>query len=226
MAELPLVHEYVPPASDPDDPAPAVVVLHGRGANEHDLLPIAEHLPGGLATVSLRAPEELMGGYTWYELDLSAGGLPQSQPDAADFRRSLDLAAEAIVGAVDAYTLNPDQVGLLGFSQGAVMSLSLLFEAPGRYAWIAALHGYLAASHADRAPDGLSDKPVFLAAGAADQLIPANRVETSAARLRELGCQVTFETYQTGHGVGPDELADLVAFVESNLDRSGPSPAT
>ena len=216
MADLPLTHEFVAPGADPGAPPPAVVVLHGRGADERDLLPIAGHFPDELAVVSLRAPDRLMGGYTWYELDMSAGGLHQSQPDPDGFRRSLDLVAESVGAALDAYDLDPDRLGLMGFSQGAIMTCSLLLEAPDRYAWIAALHGYLAAAHADLEPEDVAGTPVFVAAGTADQLIPAARAEAAADRLEELGCAVTFETYPTGHGVGPDELADLVAFVEAH----------
>jgi phospholipase/carboxylesterase len=216
MAELPLAHEYVPPESEPDGSAPAVVVMHGRGADEQDLLPVARQLPDELATVSLRAPEPLMGGYTWYELDMSAGGLHQSQPDPEGFRRSLDLASESIEAALDAYELDADRIGLLGFSQGAIMTFSLLLEAPARYAWIGAHHGYLAESHADLEPDGIAGKPVFVGAGTADQMIPASRAEAAASRMRALGCDVTFETYPVGHGIGQDELADLVGFVETH----------
>lgn len=216
MPDLSLDHEYVPPQAAPDGPAPAVVVLHGRGADEQDLLPVARQLPDPLATVSLRAPEPLMGGYTWYELDMSAGGLHQSQPDAEGFRRSLDLASESIEAAVDAYGLDADRLGLLGFSQGAIMTFSLLLEAPARYAWISAHHGYLAASHADLEPDGIDGKPVFVGAGTADQMIPASRAEAAADRMRDLGCDVTFESYPVGHGIGQGELADLVDFVETH----------
>lgn len=213
-ADLPLKHVHVEPSESSEGSAPAVVVLHGRGADEEDLLPVARHLPDELHVVSLRAPDRLMGGYTWYELDTSGGGLHQSQPHAEEFRRSLDLVSETIESAVDAYDLDADRIGLLGFSQGCITSLSLLLEDPSRFAWVVGLHGYLAASHADLAPDGIDGKPVFLAAGAADQIIPAERVERAADRLRELGADVTFETYQSPHGIGQDELADLVAFVE------------
>jgi phospholipase/carboxylesterase len=124
--------------------------------------------------------------------------------------------AESIDAAVDRYDLDPDRLGLTGFSQGAVMTCSLLLEAPGRYAWIAALHGYLAAVHADLDLGGLDGTPAFVAAGTADQLIPASRAEAAADRLRELGGAVTFGTYPTGHGVGPDELRDLVGFFEAH----------
>ena len=214
-ADLPLEHAYVAPGGG-DDPAPAVVVLHGRGADERDLLPVARHLPDALATVSLRAPEPLMGGYTWYELDLAGGGLHASQPDPDDFRRSLDLAAASVEAAVDAYDLDADRVGLLGFSQGAIVSFSLLLEDPASYAWVAGLHGYLAASHTEHEPAGLAGTPVFVGAGAADQVIPAERAQTAAERLAAVGADVTFETFAAGHGVGPDELEAVASFVEAH----------
>lgn len=212
--ELPLEHAYLPP--DDGERAPAVVVLHGRGADERDLLQVARHLPDDLATVSLRAPTPLMGGFTWYELDLSAGGLHESQPDAEDLRESLDLARESVVAAVDGYGLDPDRIGLLGFSQGAVMSFSLLLEDPPSYAWVAGLHGYLSASHADLEPDGIDGRPVFIGAGTADQMIPEARAAAAADRLSDVGCEVTYRTYDTGHGIGPAELQDVVTFVETH----------
>lgn len=207
-ADLPLHHVHV----EPDEPTDRlVVVLHGRGANEQDLLPVARELPPA-HVVSLRAPDAMGPGYTWYELDLSGGGLHQSQPDADEFRRSLDLVTESIAAAREAY--GADSVGLLGFSQGAITSLSLLLEDPARFDWVVALHGYLAESHADRVPDGLAEVPVFVGAGEADEVIPVSRSEAAAEALREAGAPVTYRTYPTGHGIGRDELADVVAFVE------------
>lgn len=221
--DLPLEHVYVAPDDDGDDsPAvrdvtPAIVLLHGRGADEQDLLGLARHFPDDLHVISLRAPDRLHGGYTWYDLDLSAGGLHRSQPDAEDFRRSLELISESIDATVDAYGIDPDRVGLLGFSQGAITSISLLLEDPDRYAWVVALHGYLAESHAELEPDGVAGKPVFVGAGTADEIIPGGRAERAAERLAALGADVTFETYDVGHGIGRVELEDAVAFVKSNL---------
>ncbi|CDK39881.1 phospholipase/carboxylesterase [Halorubrum sp. AJ67] len=72
MTDVPLEHVHVAPDDGTDgEPAPAVFVLHGRGADEEDLLPVAAELPDELHVISLRAPDPLQGGYTWYELDLS-----------------------------------------------------------------------------------------------------------------------------------------------------------
>jgi phospholipase/carboxylesterase len=217
MADLPLEHVYVEPDTPTDGPAPAVFVLHGRGADEEDLLPVAQRLPDELAVVSLRAPDRLMGGYTWYELEMPEGDLHRSQPNAEEFRRSLDLVSESITTAIQTYDLDADRIGLLGFSQGAIACLSLLCEDPGRFAWVVCLHGYLAESHADSAPDGIADKPVFVGSGTADQIIPTQRAEAAADSLREMGCAVESHQYESAHGIGPDELADVVGWIESRL---------
>lgn len=215
VSAIPLEHVHIEPETPTEGPAPAVFVLHGRGANEQDLLPIANELPDEFHIVSLRAPDRLQGGYTWYELDLSAGGLHQSQPDGGDFDRSLELISESVDAAVDAYDLDVDQLGLLGFSQGAITSLSLVLESPDDYQWVVALHGYLPESHRDIDPEGIVDKPVFIAAGTADQIIPAARSQAAAERFEELGAAVTYNMYETQHGVSQEELRDLVEFVTS-----------
>lgn len=210
--ELPLSHVHVPPDVSTDGPAGAVFVLHGRGADEQDLLPVAKELPDHLHVISFRAPKQLGPGYTWYAIDAS-DGLHNSQPDPDDFRAALDVLEDAIDQAVTGYDLDPDAIGLLGFSQGAIGALALLTEAPTDYAWVVALHGYLPESHADHTPDGIAGTPVFLGAGTADQIIPATRAESAATKLEAWGCAVTFHTYPTGHGIGRDELADVVSFV-------------
>ena len=216
MTDIPLEHVHVAPDEGFDgEPAPAVFVLHGRGADEEDLLPVAAELPDEFHVVSLRAPDPLQGGYTWYELDLSAGGLESSQPDADDFRRSLDLIVESVEAAVGAYGLDADRVGLLGFSQGAITSLSLLLEDPDRYAWVVALHGYLPESHADLDPDGIAGKPVFVGAGAGDRVIPESRTTAAVERLEAVDAAVTHGSFPGGHGIGPKELDAVIEFVES-----------
>lgn len=212
-AALPLEHVSRPGTVESD--APAVVLIHGRGTNERDLLPIGAQLPSELHVLSVRAPQRMNGpnSYTWYDLDLSGGGLHASQPDPEGFRRSLDLLSEFLDSAIEEYDLDPDRIGLLGFSQGAIMSLSALLERPDAYRWIVALNGYLAASHEDDvgAADG---KPVFIGCGSMDQVIPPERAERAAELLDSGGADVRFETYGVGHGTTPTEVSDVVAWVE------------
>jgi phospholipase/carboxylesterase len=217
--DLPLAHVSRPPRGGDDDRPPAVILLHGRGADEEDLLPLAGDLPESLHVLSARAPDRLGMGYTWYDLDLSGGGLAASQPDAEGFLRSLDALHEFVDAAVEAYDLDPDRVGLLGFSQGAILSVSALVERPERYAWMAALHGYLAASHDDReALEGAADRPVFVGCGRQDQVIPAERARRAAETLTDAGLDVTFREYGVGHGTSPEEVSDVTAWIAARLE--------
>lgn len=211
--ELPLVHVSRPGTVDSN--APAVVLIHGRGTNERDLLSIGAQLPEEIHVLSVRAPQSMGGpnSYTWYDLDLSAGGLHSSQPDPEGFRRSLDLVHEFVEAATEHYDLDPDRIGLLGFSQGSITSLSALLERPEAYRWVIALNGYLAESHEGDAANA-DGKPVFIGCGSMDQVIPPQRAERAAELLSEGGADVRFETYGVGHGTTPQELSDAVQWLE------------
>ncbi len=214
--ELPLTYEFEPAKRDIPEP-PVVVVLHGRGADERDLLPIATELHDELAVISLRAPTQLGPGYTWYELDLSGGGMAASQPDRADYLESLDLIEASIEAAIDRYDLDRARIGLLGFSQGAIMSFGALVELEVDIAWAAALHGYLPARYERVDLERAAGTPVFVAAGTNDEVIPATRAEEAAGRLTEAGVDVTFRTYPIAHGTDPAELADVRSWVHERV---------
>jgi len=212
IEDLPLAHVSRPGTTDSE--APAVVLIHGRGTNERDLLPIGAQLPEELHVLSVRAPQPMDGpdSYTWYALDLSSGGLHDSQPDAEGFRRSLDSIHGFVEAATDRYDLDPDRIGLLGFSQGAITSMAALLERPDAYRWVVALNGYLADSHADRAEEA-ADKPVFVGCGSMDQVIPPERAERAAETLAEGGVDARFERYDVGHGTTPEELSDVLGWL-------------
>lgn len=211
--ELPLVHVSRPGTVDSN--APAVVLIHGRGTNERDLLSIGARLPEEIHVLSVRAPQSMGGpnSYTWYDLDLSEGGLHASQPDPEGFRRSLDLVHEFVEAATERYDLDPDRIGLLGFSQGSITSLSALLERPGAYRWVIALNGYLSESHESDVANA-DGKPVFIGCGSMDQVIPPQRAERAAELLSEGGADVRFETYGVGHGTTPQELSDAVQWLD------------
>lgn len=218
-SSFPLEYVHIEPRDSSTGPSPAVFILHGRGADEQDLLSVARQLPASLAIYSLRAPNRLQAGYTWYDLDLSSGGLHQSQPDPDDYRTSLDRLDYFITQAARTHDLDAEQLGLLGFSQGAIMSFGFILEQPARIAWCAGLHGYLPESHADITPPNIAGKPVFIGAGSTDQIIPADRVKAAADRFQTLDCEVSFTVYDGGHGIAQAELTDLVAWVEDQQSQ-------
>jgi phospholipase/carboxylesterase len=235
--DFPLEHVHVPPggrgsgSGDRDESegeggadaaAPAVVILHGRGADEEDLLGVGRRFADEGAHVqahvlSVRAPDPLGPGYTWYDLDLPDGDLHQSQPDARDFERSRERLDAFVEAAREAYAVDPDRVGLLGFSQGAILGMGSLLDRPDLYRWVAALHGYLPARYDEGAYADAAGRRAFVTGGAADEVIPVERSERAAQRLRDLGLDVTARTFPTGHGIGPDELDAATGWVTDRL---------
>lgn len=216
--DFPLHHICI----EPEDDGPSrgsVVVLHGRGTDEQDLVPLVRHIADDLRILSLRAPHPLGPGYTWYDLDLSGGGLHASQPDEEDFERSLALLDAFVDRAIEHYDLDRRRIGLLGFSQGAILSLGAMIERAGFYAWVVGLHGYLPTRYDDSEIRQAKETPVFLGAGTRDEVIPATRAEEAAQRLDAAGVDVTFRTYRTGHGTAPPEIDDVNEWLRARIER-------
>jgi phospholipase/carboxylesterase len=211
MADLPLEHLSRPPAEHTGDPAPAVVVLHGLGADEGDLLGAVD-VPDVCHLLSVRAPDPHGPGFSWFEFE---GPDPaDATPVAADVRRSREVFDAFVADAVERYGLDAGRVGLFGFSQGAVLGLASLVERPDRYAWCVASHGFYpdACDPADPV-----DRPVLVTAGEHDAVVPPERGADAADRLRSVGCDVTERTYPTGHVLGQAERDDATDWVADRV---------
>ena len=209
----PLAARWRPASTQGDDPrsenvAGALVLLHGRGADEHDLFPLLDLLdperrllgatPGG----PLQLPP---GGRHWYAL----GGIPT--PDPATFLAT----APRLAAFLDALPVPAERVVLGGFSQGAVMSwaLSLGPDRP-RPAAVVALSGFLPRVEAyPLAPGRLVGVPVAVAHGLLDPVIPARFGAEAAETLAAAGADVLRLETPVPHMVDPawiEPLRDLV----------------
>ncbi len=116
-----------------------MLLLHGVGSHEGDLLGLAPHLDGRFFVVSARAPITLgPGSYAWFHVEFTPAG-PVINPQEAESSR---LALLRVIGElVEAYALDPKRVFLAGFSQGAIMSLSVALTAPDKVAGVVAMSG-------------------------------------------------------------------------------------
>ena len=145
-------------AAGRDDPAaPLVVLLHGRGSSERDIIGLAGHLPPGPSYVAVRAPIGEGGGYAWFANRGIGRPVAESLADAmAWFGDWLDDVAPA-----------GRPVVLVGFSGGAAFAGGLVLSDPARYAGAAILYGTLPFEPAgmDVSPGRLAGLPVFVAQG-------------------------------------------------------------
>lgn len=208
-----LTHLVLPPRSPADGPPPALLLLHGRGSDERDLVGLAAALDPRLTVVSARAMAPLGPGYHWY--DLHAIG----EPEPTGFRRSLALLDHFVDEIVVGYGIDPARLYLLGFSQGAVMSGSLTLTRPERVAGAVLLSGYLPLRSGlaiDQAR--LRGRPIFVGHGTWDQVIGVEFGREAHAFLAQVGADVTYREYPIAHHVGDAELRDVAAWLTDRID--------
>ena len=204
-------------STDPD--APLVVLLHGRGSNESDILGLAAHLPAGPAYAAVRAPIGEGGGFAWFA---NRGiGRPIAESLAATmgwFRDWLDEAAPA-----------GRPVALVGFSGGAAFAGGLLLADPARFAGAAILYGTLPFDAGLPTDAGqLAHVPVFVAQGDGDHVIPRELLDrTWSYLLAESGAPTVAQRQPGGHQLTGDtvhQLGDWIAHRFAFLTRHGVTP--
>ncbi|WP_426228248.1 alpha/beta hydrolase [Pseudarthrobacter sp. DSP2-3-2b1] len=196
------------------DPAqPLVVLLHGRGSNEQDIIGLAGHLPEGPAYAAVRAPIAEGGGYAWFA---NRGiGRPTAESLAetmAWFRTWLDTVSP--VGR---------PVVLVGFSGGAAFAGGLLLADPQRSTGTAVLYGTLPFdAGVPVTPGRLAGVPVFVAHGEQDRVIPAELLQRTWDYLHaESGAAVHSRRDPGGHGITGQTLAELGSWIEDLLTPEG-----
>ena len=209
----PLTHVTRAPAGEPDG---ALVLLHGRGADEHDLFPLLDVLDPErrLLGITPRAPLALPpGGAHWYRL----GGIPT--PDPTTFFPTFEQAAAFL----DSLPVPLERVVLGGFSQGAVMSWALgLGSGRTRPAAIVALSGFM--PRVDGFPldlEELDGYPIAVAHGTLDPVIPVHFGREAAELAREAGADVLWRETAVPHTIDPRILPELQGFVRRVLEQPG-----
>ncbi|MES2668020.1 MAG: alpha/beta fold hydrolase [Pseudomonadota bacterium] len=197
-----------------------VVFVHGYGADGADLLgladPLAEHLPDTVF-LSPDAPERCVGGgfgYQWFPIPWIDGS------DVALAERGLDLAAQDLNGFLDARLaeegLGPEALALVGFSQGAMISLHVAPRRPVAMAGVVAISGRLLRPEA--LGEALVKPPVLLVHGDADPVVPFEDMGRAGQALEGAGFEVYGHVMQgTGHGIAPDGLSVALQFLRGQL---------
>lgn len=191
---------------------PLLVLLHGYGADENDLFGLIPYLPSGIAVASVAAPLAPpwpMPGRSWYPIE----GLDGRSAEA------VTAAAEAFLSWLDATAGDAPSVALLGFSQGAAVSLQALRLAPERFGAVAVLSGYAAPGELPNDESLTELRPhVFWGRGTHDDVIPPSLIDHTAQWLpghSELSGRV-----YTGltHSISEEELADVNRFLTKWID--------
>ena len=195
MTEAGFVHRF-DPAKEPG--APTLILLHGTGGDENDLLPLGRMLDERAALLSPRG-KVLENGMPRFFRRLSMGVF-----DEEDLVNRTHELASFVEEAAPEYGLDPKRLFAVGFSNGANIAASLLLLHPGLLAGAVLLRA-MTPFELETLPD-LSGTPVYLAAGRSDQMIPPESTERLAELLREAGAEVTLDWQPGGHGIGRAEV--------------------
>lgn len=207
--------------------APLLLMLHGLGSHEGDLIGLAPYVDPRFFIVSARGPVRFPPGYAWFRTAFTEEGPIIDADEAERSRRALLEFIDAVVARHD---LDPQRLYLLGFSQGAIMSLSLVLTAPETLAGVAAMSGRVLPEvlpHAV-APERLTGLPVLVVHGEFDPLLPVEQFgRFTRDALAAWPVALTYREYPMGHQVSEQSLADVTRWLTERLDspRREPNPA-
>ncbi len=185
---------------------PLLLLLHGHGANEQDLLSLADLLPAEFAVASLRAPLVSGPGFTWFPLTASIDYGLDAVKDSAVY----------VQDWIDSVKGNHPSVTLLGFSMGMAMATTLLRLRPADYAAVVGLSGFAVDAAGD---PGFRDAeldgtvPMFWGRDQQDPVITADKIDFTMAWVRK-HAKLTKVLY-TGmwHGINQQEIGHVSEFL-------------
>src|SRR5690606_36713621 len=187
--------------------APLLIMLHGYGSDEADLYSFSGELPDDVFIISVQAPIAMQPyGNAWYSINFDEDKGKWSDNEQA--KASRDLIAKFIDEAVEAYPVNKNNVTLLGFSQGTILSYAVALSYPEKVKNIIALSGYineniLLENYREKDFGNLN---IYASHGSADQVIPVSWARNSPKILKELGVEHIYEEFPVGHGVAPQNF--------------------
>ena len=205
-ADLGFVHRYVP---GEDESGPTLLLLHGTGGNEEDLVPLGETLAPGAAFLSPRGKVSEYGAPRFFRR------LAEGVFDHEDLLFRTHELAEFVQAASEEYGFDPSKVVAVGYSNGANVAASTILLHPGLLR-AAVLFRAMVPFEPDLTPD-LSGMPVFLAAGRMDRMIPPDNTQRLADILLEAGADVDLRWRDTGHPLTYEEVGEAKAWLSEVL---------
>ena len=192
------------------DKNPLLLLLHGYGSNEEDLFSFAAELPDHYYVISARAPYSLQyGSYAWYAINFDADENKFSDHDQA--RTSRDLISTFIDELITNYSIDPNNVTLIGFSQGSILSYAVALSYPEKIQRVVAMSGYLNLDIVTEnyKNNNFSKLKIFASHGTVDQVIPVSWARKAKPILEHLGIEGVYKEYPIGHGISPQNFYDF-----------------
>ena len=202
---LGFIHRFIPG----EENAPTLLLLHGTGGNENDLIPLGQELAPGAAILSPRGKVSEYGAARFFRR------LAEGVFDHEDLVFRTHELAEFIEKAAGEYGFDRSKLVAVGYSNGANVAASLMLLHPGLLR-AAVLFRAMVPFEPEETPD-LSGMPVFLAAGRGDQMIAPENTQRLAEILTEAGANLDLRWRDTGHGLLYEEIAEAKEWLSGTV---------
>ncbi len=211
LTRLPITSSALTPEAVPV--YPTILALHGRGSNERDLIGLAEYLPENFLWISPRGTFGLgPDSYEWFQIT------QVGKPDPALLANALKTIDKFIDEIIENYPVDKDQLYLLGFSQGSIVSMSYALTSPQRVAGVIAQSGYIpheSGLQIDEA--GIKHKPFILTHGIQDPMLPVDWARRSRDILQKLDVDLDYHEFNMGHNISAESIAVIKTWMEKRL---------
>ena len=204
--DLDFVHRYVP---GEDEWAPTLLLLHGTGGNEEDLIPLGQDLTPEAAILSPRGKVSEYGAPRFFRR------LAEGVFDHEDLLFRTHELARFIEAAAKEYGFDRSKLVAVGYSNGANIAASVLLLHPGLLR-AAVLFRAMVPFEPEVTPD-LSSLPVFMAAGRMDRMIPPDNTQRLADILAEAGAEVDLRWRNVGHPLTYEEVGEAKEWLAGNM---------
>lgn len=207
--DLGFVHRFVPG----EEGGATLLLLHGTGGNEDDLIPLGQEISPGAAILSPRGQISEYGAPRFFRR------LAEGVFDMEDLIFRTHELAEFVENAAKEYGFDKEKLVAAGYSNGANIAASLILLHPGLLR-AAVLFRSMVPLEPEVTPD-LSGMPVFMAAGTRDQMIPPDNTKRLANMLREAGAEVDLRWRDIGHPLTYEEVKEAKDWLSSSALRKG-----
>lgn len=198
--------------------SPVLIMLHGYGSDANDLFSFASELPEELFIISAQAPYPLPPyGNAWYAINFdSVQGKFSDDFQAIESRNKIVRFIDEVV---ENYPVDPNNISLLGFSQGTILSYAVALSYPERVKNVVALSGYINTEilEKDYRSKDFSKLSIYASHGTQDQVIPVSWARKNPEILKSLGIEHTYSEFPVGHGVAPQNLMEVKAWLKKHI---------